>query len=68
MREAQLLGKWTHMGRVNSWKRLQLAANWNLDSVDGTFLAFGPDANAGRFLSWLRALEQGAVAQQLFAA
>ncbi len=68
VREAQLLGKWTHMGRVNSWKRLQLAASWSLDSVDGTFLAFGPDANAGRFLSWLRALAQGAVAQQLFAA
>lgn len=37
---AQLLGKWTHMGRVNSADRIQLAQEWGVDSVDGTGLLF----------------------------
>ena len=37
---AQLLGKWTHMGRVNSASRIRLAENWGVNSCDGTGLLF----------------------------
>jgi hypothetical protein len=43
-----------HMGRVNTLRRLRLAADWGCDSVDGTFLAFGPDANLPSLLRWMR--------------
>lgn len=54
--EAKQRGKWAHMGRVNSLKRCAIAQSWGCDSVDGTFLAFGPDKNLPRLLSWMRAL------------
>lgn len=50
-------GRWVHMGRVNSLKRLRIAASWGVSSVDGTYLTFGPDVNLPTLLSWLRALE-----------
>jgi hypothetical protein len=56
-REAQLRGKWVHVGRVNSWRRLDLVAGWDVDSVDGTLLRFGPDANGRRLAGWLRRLD-----------
>lgn len=52
-REAKARGKWVHMGRVNSWRRLQYAAAIGCDSVDGTYLAFGPDRNLPTLLDWL---------------
>ncbi len=33
---AKILGKWTHMGRVNTPDRVELAASWGVDSIDGT--------------------------------
>jgi hypothetical protein len=45
---------WVHMGRVNSLRRLRYAAWLGCDSVDGTFLAFGPDRNLPQLLRWLR--------------
>jgi hypothetical protein len=48
-------GKWVHMGRVNSKRRFDVALSWGVDSVDGTFLAFGPDKNLPRLLSWFPA-------------
>lgn len=51
--EAHRRGKWAHLGRVNSAKRVRIAAEAGFDSVDGTFLAFGPKANLPRLLSWL---------------
>ena len=56
MREARLLGKWVHVGRVNSWRRIHHAAIWGADSVDGTYLAFGPRANGARLTRWLEGL------------
>lgn len=41
-----------HMGRVNSGRRLKLAADFGCTSVDGTFLAFGPDQNLRRLQQW----------------
>jgi len=52
--EARRLGKWVHMGRVNSRARLQYALTVGCDSVDGTYLAFGPDKNLPTLVGWLR--------------
>ena len=47
-RPTRLGGKWVHVGRVNSWRRLDLVASWNVDSVDGTYLAFASQLNGRR--------------------
>lgn len=52
--EAKRRGKWVHMGRVNSLRRMRLARDWGCDSVDGTYLKFGPDINTPRLLAMLR--------------
>ena len=49
---------WVHMGRVNSLRRLRYAQAIGCDSVDGTFLAFGPDNNLPELLGWLRDVDQ----------
>lgn len=55
-REALAHGKHLHMGRVNSYKRFKYAASLGCHSVDGTFLAFGPDTNLPRLREWIRKL------------
>jgi hypothetical protein len=57
--EAKARGKWVHMGRVNSERRWRYADAIGCDSVDGTFLTFGPDVNLPRLLSWTRNNDQG---------
>ncbi len=42
-----------HVGRVNSRKRYRLFAGLGVDSVDGTFLAFGPEKNLPKLLGWI---------------
>lgn len=54
--EAKRRGVWVHMGRVNSYRRLRIAADMGCDSVDGTYLAFGPDVNTPRLVGWLKRL------------
>jgi hypothetical protein len=56
--EAHERGKWVHMGRVNSRKRLTIARSFGCDSVDGTYLAFGPDINLMRLRGWLDAADE----------
>ena len=57
---AKRRGKWAHMGRVNSERRLRYASHIGCDSADGTFLSFGPDVNLGKLAAWLRAVcDQG---------
>ncbi len=51
--EAKQRGKWLHMGRVSSIKRLRIARHMRCDSVDGTYLKFGPDKNAVRMRRFL---------------
>lgn len=51
-REAKDRDKRVHMGRVNSGRRKAIAELFECDTVDGTFLAFGPDANLPRLLDW----------------
>jgi hypothetical protein len=53
VREAKARGKWCHMGRVNSLRRMRAAAMGGYDSVDGTYLKFGPDVNLPRLRGWL---------------
>ena len=38
--EAKRRGKWVHMGRVNSLRRLRIAQAMGCDSADGTYLRF----------------------------
>jgi hypothetical protein len=54
IREAQRRGKPVHVGRVNSGQRYERFAHMGVDSCDGTFLAFGPDVNVPKLLSWVR--------------
>lgn len=56
IREAKRRGLWVHMGRVNGLRRMRYAHALGVDSVDGTFLAFGPDANRPRLDGWLAEL------------
>lgn len=55
-REAKQRGKWVHMGRVNSMRRMRIAQEFDCDSVDGTYIAFGPDLNQPKVERWLREL------------
>lgn len=57
VRAARKRQKWVHMGRVNTWSRLQYARDIGCDSVDGTFLTFGPDQNLPRLLGWLKQID-----------
>ena len=52
-REAKARGKWIHMGRVNSWPRIRMAALGGYDSVDGSGIAINPGKNLARVLRWL---------------
>lgn len=56
--EAKRRGLWVHMGRVNSMRRLEIAADFGCDSVDGNFLGYGPDANLPRLIHWLERLQR----------
>jgi hypothetical protein len=46
-----------HMGRVNSYKRLQYAQDIGCHTADGTFLAYAP---LDRLLNWLDRLQEAA--------
>lgn len=46
-------GKWVHMGRVNSWKRLQYAYEIGCDSVDGSGFSRFPDTYILRYITYL---------------
>lgn len=50
---AKARGKWVHMGRVNSRKRYRYARSIGCDSVDGTYLTFGPSVNLPKLMRWL---------------
>lgn len=54
--QAKAQGQHVHMGRVNSARRLQIAASFGCDSVDGTYVAFAPHKNGPKVLGWLSGL------------
>jgi hypothetical protein len=52
--EARRRGKWVHMGRVNSLRRLRHAQSIGCDSADGTHLRFmAPEYGKSRLAGWL---------------
>lgn len=63
--EASAHGKWVHMGRVNSYKRLRYATEIGCDSVDGTYLRRAPDQNLPKLKDWL--VRVNSISQSLIA-
>jgi hypothetical protein len=59
-------GKWVHMGRVNTFRRLRTAFEWGCDSVDGTGFTKAPDVQVSLFLRWLARLEGEAATPSMF--
>jgi hypothetical protein len=55
--EAKARGKWAHMGRVNSAKRLRIARDMGCDSADGNFVGRAPTENVPRLIAWFHKLE-----------
>lgn len=55
---AKTRGKWLHMGRVNSLRRMRLAEAMGCDSADGTYLRFGPDKLIGSLQGWMTELDR----------
>ena len=59
-RKARCHGKWVHLGRVNSQRRLRAAyTNW-FDSADGTYMAYNPTVGIYRMGSYLLNLRRQA--------
>jgi hypothetical protein len=56
--EAHLYGKWVHMGRVNTARRLQYAAAIGVDSVDGSGWSRFPSDMLRRHGALLRTLSE----------
>ena len=52
--EARRRGLYIHGGRVNSYRRFRYMETIGCDSVDGTYLTFGPEINLPRLETWLR--------------
>jgi len=67
IRKAKARGKWVHMGRVNSERRYKYAHELGCDSVDGTYLTFGPDTNLPKLLAWSRVENQLSLFEELTA-
>jgi hypothetical protein len=53
--EAKRRGRWVHMGRVSSQRRLVYAARIGCDSADGTHAKFKPAERVPEILAWLAA-------------
>ena len=54
VKEAKRRGKTVHMGRVNSFKRMELAHyGEQMDSTDGNYIGKGPNKNLPIVLDWL---------------
>lgn len=53
VKQAKAQGKWVHMGRVNSQKRILYAKAIGCDSVDGTQFSMYPDRWIPAGLDWI---------------
>lgn len=53
-REAKDRGKWVHVGRVNTLRRVRHAVEIQADSIDGTSFSRWPDRWIPRGLSWIK--------------
>ncbi len=64
VKKAKAKGKWVHMGRVNSLRRIDYAREIGCDSVDGTACSMYPEAHIPKFL---RHLEREQLAMGFYA-
>lgn len=55
--EAKRRGKWVHVGRVNSLRRLRAAYDLGADSVDGTGMSRWGDVHLAKFCRWAEQLK-----------
>lgn len=51
--EAKRRGKWVHMGRVNSRRRMESAASFGCDSIDGSSASMFGDRYVHKYCAWL---------------
>lgn len=58
MAEAKRRGKWVHVGRVNSLKRMRAMHDRGADSIDGSSASMFGDVYARKYLRWLVGLER----------
>jgi hypothetical protein len=56
--EAKRRGKWVHMGRVNSLRRLEVAHARGADSVDGSSFSMYGDKYIDKFCAWTAGLSR----------
>lgn len=59
IREAKRRGKWVHVGRVNSFERIQHFDALGADSIDGTQFSMFPDRYIPRYLDRLERRQRG---------
>lgn len=59
VREAKRRGKWVHVGRVNSFDRIQHFDALGADSIDGTQFSMFPDRYIPRYLERLERRQRG---------
>lgn len=62
MAEAKRRGRWVHVGRVNSERRIRLVVEWGADSIDGSGFGKWPATNIPKGLRWLSAAARRAEA------
>lgn len=61
MKEAKERRIWVHMGRVNSWRRVEYANACGVDSIDGTSMSWFSDTYIDRFAEMAMAPRQGLI-------
>jgi len=52
---AHATGRWVHMGRVNTRKRMRIAASWGVDSIDGSKFSRWSETHLPTGIAWARA-------------
>ena len=62
VKEAKERGKWVHMGRVNSWRRVEYANSIGVDSIDGTSVSAFTDTHLPRRAEQAVQASQGVLA------
>lgn len=53
--EAKRRGRWVHVGRVNSKRRIEMVAEWGADSIDGSGFGKWAATQIPRALRWMGA-------------
>lgn len=64
--EAKARGMHLHMGRVNSFRRIRLAAEWGCDTIDGTGFTWFSDQRIPQAIGWIDAACSRSAEAKLF--